>query len=288
MTIREALKKGTDMLEYVEIETPVLEAGVILSFVLGCDRAYIYSHGDKFIGENETNKFFALIEERSRGKPTQYITGFQEFMSLRFEVNQHVLIPRPETEILVEKIIEYVKENYTGRVNILDIGTGSGCISVSLAYYLPDSHITAVDISWEALEVAKRNAENAGVENRVKFIQSDLFSQLPLLQGNMKYDIIVSNPPYIPSLDLTSLQLEVRGYEPLKALDGGDDGLYFYRRIIKGSLDFLKPGGLLAFEVGYNQAQLVCDLMKECFSEVEIIKDLAKVDRVVTGKLKCM
>ena len=159
------------MLELAGIETPAIEAGVILSFVLDCDRAYIYSHGDRLIDESQVNTFFDLIKERSCGKPTQYITGFQEFMSLKFEVNQHVLIPRPETEILVERIIEYVKGNYTDNVNILDIGTGSGCISVSLAYYLPDCHITAVDISYEALKIAKRNAENAGIGNRIKFIQ---------------------------------------------------------------------------------------------------------------------
>jgi len=275
------------LLELAGIETPAIEAGVILSFVLDCDRAYIYSHGDRLIDESQVNTFFDLIKERSCGKPTQYITGFQEFMSLKFEVNQHVLIPRPETEILVERIIEYVKGNYTDNVNILDIGTGSGCISVSLAYYLPDCHITAVDISYEALKIAKRNAENAGIGNRIKFIQSDLFSQLSIPQDNVRYDIIVSNPPYIPSSDIENLQLEVKGYEPIEALDGGDDGLYFYREIIKASSRFLKHGGLLAFEVGYNQAQYVSDLMKEYYYVVEVIKDLAKVDRVVIGKLKC-
>jgi len=287
ITIREVLKKGINMLELAGIETPAIEAGVILSFVLDCDRAYIYSHGDRLIDESQENKFFDFIKERSCGKPTQYITGFQEFMSLKFEVNQHVLIPRPETEILVEKIIEYVKDNYTDNINILDVGTGSGCISVSLAYYLPNCHITAADISYEALKIAKRNAENARVGDRVKFVQSDLFSQLSISQDVVRYDIIVSNPPYIPSSDIASLQLEVKGYEPLKALDGGYDGLSFYREITKASPDFLKPGGLLAFEVGYNQAQHVSDLMREDYNEIEIIKDLAKVDRVVIGKLKC-
>lgn len=274
--------KGIDILKKGKIEAPVLEAGAILCFALNCDKAYLYTHGDRILESLQINMFNTLIEERLRGKPIQYIRGYQEFMSLKFKVNSDVLIPRPETELLVERVIEHVKENYSGNVNILDIGTGSGCIAISLAYYIKASNITAVDISDSAIEVALSNAVSNGVERRIEFVKSNLLNQMSV-HNNKKYDIIVSNPPYIPRADIENLQLEVKNYEPLIALDGGDDGLDYYRRIINDSYAYLKPGGLLVLEVGYDQAEAVCQLMRKNYCKVKTTNDLAQIERIVEG-----
>ncbi len=291
MTIGYAIRKGTDILKSAGIETPALEAGVILCHVLGCDKVYIYTYGDAELQPEKEKEYFELLDRRISGVPVQHITGCQEFMSLNFKVNEHVLIPRQDTEILVETVIEWVKtervknqESQTGdKVRIMDMGTGSGCIAVSLAYYIENSLITAVDISEMALKTARSNAKANNVADRITFIHSDLFKDIPGEYHGGIYDVIVSNPPYIPTDDIKHLQREVKCFEPVAALDGGRDGLEFYRSIISGVDDFLKPGGLLALEVGFGQADAVAELMKGKFEDIRKIKDLSGTERVVSG-----
>ena len=202
-------------------------------------------------------------------------------MALPFFVDENVLIPRPDTENLVETVLGLIDKEKD--VHILDMCTGSGCIAVSLAYYLPNSKITAVDISDSALKVAKHNARLNNVDGQIFFIKSNLFERLPKTLKE-KIDIIVSNPPYIPTKDMEDLMREVRDYEPNQALDGGEDGLRFYHPIINDCMEYLRPGGVLAFEIGYNQAEPVENLLKDYgFSNIEIKKDLAGFDRVIFG-----
>lgn len=312
MRIRDALKRGTDILKSADIEAPAVDAGVLLCHRLGCGKAYLYAHGEEEMKPEEMERFLEMLQLRSAGMPVQYITGHQEFMSLDFEVKPGILIPRADTEVLVEAVLEWCKRNAesgkglkalppgTGDccsaqddptvpiLRILDIGTGSGCIAISLAYYLPSAQVTAVDLSDTALEVAEKNAVSHGVGSRVRFVKSDLFSGLrPKSGGDIRpcFDVIVSNPPYIPSDDVKELQREVRDFEPHTALDGGRDGLDFYRRIAAEAPVFLKPGGLLAFEVGVGEAGAVRELLEKEFQEVAVIRDLAGIERVVSGIL---
>ena len=280
MTLQEALKKGTEILKSVNIEAPAFEAGVILCHAVNCDRVFLYSHGDTVLEAGKEESYLKLIGQRAERVPLQYVTGHQEFMSLDFDVGPGVLVPRQDTETLVEVVIREAEEN---KLRILELGTGSGCIAISLAYRLNSCLVTAVDISAEALKVAAKNAVKAGVDGRVAFIRGNLFDSL---DPKEPFDIIVSNPPYIPSKDIGMLQPEVREFEPRLALDGGSDGLDFYRDIVAGSAGFLKTGGLLAFEVGCGQAKDVAALMSGSYLNVKICKDLARVDRVVTGRLK--
>lgn len=297
MTIQQALRHGTGILKAAGIETPAVEAGVVLCFVKNCDKTYIYAHGEEELSIEEYDRYCELTGARAKGKPLQYIIGRQEFMSLEFSVNEAVLIPRHDTEILVETVIKYAKIKNRPAVSglhILDIGTGSGCIAVSLAYYIEKCRITALDVSSKALDVARMNAFNNGVADRIGFINEDIFKYWCDNCGNTAdtgehknaFDVVVSNPPYIPSGDISGLQTEVRDYEPLNALDGGAGGLDFYRFIIRNSKYHLRPLGLLAFEVGFEQARDVAELMRDEFCDVEVIKDLSGIDRVVTGKLK--
>ncbi|HEX3030216.1 MAG TPA: peptide chain release factor N(5)-glutamine methyltransferase [Clostridia bacterium] len=285
------LKKGIEILKNANNEAPVLEAGVMLCSVLKCDKAFLYSHNDHCMTREEFDFYIEQINQRASGKPLQYLTGHQEFMSLDFIVTPDVLIPRQDTEILVETVINFAQNLLNSRLpiakstspelKILDIGTGSGCIAVSLAHYLKNCKVTAVDISEKALKIARLNADKAGVADRIRFLQSNVLEQLEKDQ----YDIILSNPPYIPASDIKKLQIEVKDYEPIGALDGGADGLDFYCKIVSEAPGFLKPDCLLAFEVGYDQAQMVGRLMGQCFDDIQIIKDLSGIDRVVTGKL---
>ena len=281
MKITEAFRRGIELLKTAGNEAPAIDAGVLLCHVLNCDRAYLYSHGTYELNELLFMKYASMLDKRARGVPLQYLTGVQEFMSLLFEVGQGVLIPRQDTEVLVEAVIKLCSEK-GGVSDILDIGTGSGCIAVSLAHYLPECRLTAVDKMPDALEVAKRNAVANGVKDRIKFVESDLFDGIIV----NKYDFIVSNPPYIRTEDINGLQTEVKGFEPVEALDGGMDGLDFYRVITAKAPYFLKNNGVLAFETGYDQAVEVSQIMSENFKEIKIYKDLSGIDRVVTGRLR--
>ena len=219
----------------------------------------------------EYSKFMKIINKRASGIPYAYIVGHKEFMKLDFEVNKNVLIPREDTEILVQEVINLNKKK------ILDMCTGSGCIAISLAKYIENSIVDAVDVSKKALTIAKLNAKKNNV--CINFIESNLFTEV-----DDQYEIIVSNPPYIKTEDLKDLQVEVKN-EPMKALDGGKTGLYFYKKIIKDAKKYLKLNGVLALEIGYDQAEEVTDLLKENgYNEIKIIKDLSGNDRVVIAR----
>ncbi|HOM03188.1 MAG TPA: peptide chain release factor N(5)-glutamine methyltransferase [Acetivibrio sp.] len=298
MILKDALLNGTKILKSADIDTPVLEAGVLLCHVLNVDRSFLYSHDDYNMTDEEQEKFVSLLEERIKGKPLQYITGHQEFMSLDFIVTPDVLIPRQDTETLVETVLRHIKDTGLKNARILDIGTGSGCIAVSLAYFLKDSGVFALDISEGALQIAGTNAKRCGVEDRVFFLKgdalgglADIIAQSLVIKEFERgdegiFDIIVSNPPYIPKEEIKTLHRQVKDFEPRTALDGGEDGLDFYRAITCEAQKILKPGSLLAFEVGYDQAEKVFGIMEKNFCGIEVVKDLTGIDRVVMGYRK--
>lgn len=273
MVVSKLLKWGFDN---VISPTPQLDAAVLLCFILDEDRVYLVTHGDHEISDDIKERYEKLIEQRSKGKPIVYITGIQEFMSLRFEVNPAVLIPRSDTETLCEWVIERYRSK---KVHIADLCCGSGCIGISLAKYLPDATVTMADISQAAIDVAKKNAQRHGVLERVRFVQADILSEA--VYG--EFDIVLSNPPYIESGVIDTLDVDVKNYEPKIALDGGTDGLMFYRRLVQIAPDMLKKGGMLAVEVGHTQADAVGEMMKNVFCDVAKIKDLSGIERVVGG-----
>ena len=261
-----------------------LETILILCKLLDVDKSYIYTYGDKKVEDYIEDKFLELMEKRHSGYPIQYILGEREFMGLDFYLEEGVLVPRPDTEVLVEYIIEYVKKNYKeDNINVLDIGIGSGAIALSMAYYLKNTQVFGIDISDTAIKVANINKEKFKLSN-VNFYKGDLFKALEGLNMEGKFDIIVSNPPYIKRLDIESLDIQVKDYEPRLALDGGMDGLDFYRRITKKSLEYLKDNSLLIYEIGYEQGKEVEDILKVWgFKDTSILKDLGGNDRVVLG-----
>ncbi len=273
MNYRELYEWGREQLEAVRIEEAELDARLLLEAVCHTVKHDLLVHGERVIEAEKRESYVNLIGQRRTRKPLQYILGYQEFMGLNFKVNPHVLIPRQDTEILVEEVLKYLHDGQS----ILDMCTGSGCILLSLLKYSNYCKGTGVDISKEALAVAAENAKCQQVD--AEFVESDLFAAV-----SEKYDIIVSNPPYIASSVIETLSEEVRDYEPRQALDGDVDGLFFYRRIIAGAADYLYSGGMLFLEIGYDQAEAVCELMTVSgFKEVEVVKDLAGLDRVVFG-----
>jgi len=331
MTLSEAFRTGIQILKNADINAPATDAGVLLCSVVKCSREDLYVHGERELDAGLFKMYLNVLEKRSQGYPLQYLTGVQEFMSLPFYVGPGVLIPRQETELLVEVVLEFCRNkagsyrndadciNETGKGShdtgncgrILDMGTGSGCIAVSMAYYLPGWNVLAVDKMEAALDMVKKNAKVNCVGDRVFPLKSDLFRNVDMTACSCGgFDVIVSNPPYIRSADICTLQREVWEHEPVEALDGGIDGLFFYREIIGSAPAYLKEGGMLAFEVGYDQAEDVAKLMAcatgtsgdagtsgasgtsggendppACFGNIKIHKDLAGIDRVVTGIL---
>lgn len=286
MTIEQLLAKATRLLKEHGVATARLDAEVILAHLLNCQRIDFIIKPREIIEESIEKQYQQKIKERSQGKPVQYIIGQQEFMGLNFQVTPAVLIPRPDTEILVERAIEEA-ENMHRPLNIVDIGTGSGAITLSLAHFIQGCHVHSVDISKEASEIAQENARNLCVEEKVTFYIGDIFSPLgPELQKSV--DLLISNPPYIPREEINHLQREVRLFEPHLALDGGEDGLDFYRRLIQEGKKFLSSQGKMIFEVGHDQAEDVVQIMKEedYFKRIEIKKDLAGIKRVVLGEAK--
>ncbi len=276
-TIGDALKKGIALLKKCDIPGAATDAAVLLGHVLDCARLHLTVHRDDAIDKGKEQEFFDLIQRRCRKEPVSYITGYREFMSMDFKVAPGVLIPRPDTEILVETVIQ--KLNGIPNPVIVDMCTGSGAVGVSLAKYITGSKVTALDVSDTAIETARENALSNGV--KLEVAKHDV-----LTPYNASADAVVSNPPYIPTKIVKTLQEDVSMYEPHIALDGGEDGLCFYRAIIGNIHSCLKKGGLLAFEVGHDQADAVARLMEKDFCSVETVCDLAGIRRVVLGLRK--
>lgn len=261
------------------VENPRLDAEVLLCAVLQCERIKLYMDFKRPLTGAELSQYKNYVARRGQHEPLAYILGEKEFMRNSFKVTPATLVPRPETELLVESLIKAAQGlKADGDVKILDIGTGSGAIIVSLLDYLPNAKGVGVDISVDALIVAEENSRRIGVRERAGFMQSDLFSRIP---ADKKFDIIVSNPPYIPAADIAGLAKDVQK-EPRGALDGGADGLDFYRRIISEAMDHMTDEGILAFEVGINQAQVVAELCRQAgFKAAAIRKDYADIERMV-------
>jgi release factor glutamine methyltransferase len=254
--------------------------------VLRVDRLYLIVNKERVLTNEEICKYNGMIEKRLYGVPVQYIIGRQEFMGLDFYVEEGVLIPRPDTEILIEKVLDSIdKESIC---SIVDIGTGSGAITITLAKYIRNSHVYSIDISKKALDIARRNAEEHDMLPKISFLNGSLFDPLSNMGIEGRIDVLVSNPPYIPTDDIENLQIEVSKFEPRIALDGGKDGLDFYKEIINRAPKYLRQGGFMALEVGHDQARRVMELMEEKnrYIDIEITKDLAGIERVVSGKIK--
>lgn len=278
MTYRECYEQGCRTLQAAGIEETALDARLLLEAVCGTDRNDLLVHGEQQVAPEAEEKYLNWIRQRAEHIPLQQLTGEQGFMGLTFNVNEHVLIPRQDTEILVEEVL---KELHDG-MRVLDMCTGSGCILLSLLHYSNDCEGLGVDLSAEALEVAGRNVLKVLTPEKAEhahFLQSDLFEKV---EG--KFEIIVSNPPYIASAEVEKLMPEVRDHEPRMALDGTEDGLYFYRRIIEEAGKHLVSSGMLFFEIGYDQGQAVSELMRtEGYCDVQVVQDYAGLDRVVLG-----
>lgn len=272
-TYQELLQTGRKLLKQQGIADADVDAWYLLAYVFKINRTDLIVKGDQTPTDEEAKKYLELVKKRAKNIPLQHITGSQEFMGLEFEVNSSVLIPRQDTEILVEEVLKVSKDR-----TILDLCTGSGCIIVSLAKLGRPSKSVAVDLSGQALEVAVANAKNHQVE--VEFIQSDLFDKV-----EESFDIIVSNPPYIPTVEIKKLMPEVRDHEPSMALDGSEDGLLFYRKISAELKQYLNKGGYVFYEIGYNQGEAVKQILLEAgLTDIMIKKDLSGLDRVVSAK----
>lgn len=302
MTYRECYENGRTALAEAGIDEAALDARLLLEYVCKTNRNDLLVHGERPVEQEQEKQYHNFIERRAKRIPLQHITGEQEFMGLTFKVNEHVLIPRQDTEILVEEVLKNLHDG----MRVLDMCTGSGCILISLLHYSNDCQGVGVDISQEALSVARENAESIlcgqpafdevygtqglsengvmqadTVQNIATFIQSDLFQNV-----TGKYEIIVSNPPYIRSEVIPTLMPEVKEHEPMQALDGMADGLFFYRKIVEESKDYLTGGGMLYFEIGHDQGSEVSELMQAAgFEEINVVKDFAGLDRVVYGTL---
>lgn len=283
LTVLESLKLSTEYLEKKGIESPRLNAELLLSEILKCSRLDLYLKYDQPLKEDEINKYREWIARRGKHEPLQYIIGAVEFYGLKFKVDHSVLIPRPETEILVETIINQIKVKSSPI--ILDIGTGSGNIAIALAKNLPNSKILAVDISERALNVAKENAEIYGMNEQIEFIKKNIFNES--LFKDLRFDVVVSNPPYVSSYDYQTLQKEIINYEPKSAVTDNDDGLSFYRRITQIANKYLNPNGKLFYEIGKDQSKNIYEIMNENgFIDIQIIKDYQQIDRVIFGTKK--
>lgn len=273
-TWRQAYKKGQDILEQAEITDSALDAKYLLEYVTGKDSIIWILDGENELNDQQERHYNDVIRKRAGRYPLQYITEKQEFMGYSFYVNENVLIPRQDTECLVEEVLKY-KDKIS---SILDLCTGSGCIGISIEK-MSGMKVSLADISKKALEVAKINGQN--LNSNVTLVESDLFENI-----SEKFDAIVSNPPYIKSSVIPGLMDEVKKYEPMLALDGKEDGLYFYRKIIREGKEHLNPGGMLFFEIGHDQKKEVMECMeKEGFVEVYGVQDLAGLDRIVVGKV---
>jgi release factor glutamine methyltransferase len=313
MFLREWLKKAEVLLAAgPHAERARADAEMLLMQIIGRNRAYLIAHPDKLLSTEKAARYEAFIERRANGEPIQQITGEQEFCRMPFRVTPDVLIPRPETELLVEHVLHLMplfhpksKHFFSFRIihtsssakkrredvcnlkvagwppRILDVGTGSGCIAISIAHDLAEAEITAIDLSTSALEVARFNAESLGFADHIRFLQGDLLAPV----AGEKFEIVVSNPPYVPETDRSTLAVEVREYEPALALFAGDDGLDVYRRLIPAAFDTLVPGGYVALEIGYGQSPAITELLDGSgFAQIEFVPDLQNIPRVACAR----
>ena len=296
LPLKELITIGQNQLKEAGIMDSARDAKDLYCFLDKLDAVGLMMHWQDVLADNTCEAYFELIERRASGEPMQYITGVQEFMGLTFNVNPNVLIPRQDTETMVEDALEVLqKGTLRGEVfvekpnfkDVLDLCTGSGAIGISIAKLNGNVKVTCSDLSEKALETAKGNAIANGLKS-VKFEQGDLFAPFCGKLGKKKFDFIISNPPYIESEVIPTLQTEVKDHEPMMALDGGVDGLDFYKRIAEEAPNHLKKGGVLMMEIGYNQGEAVCQLLEESekFQKVLCLKDLAHKDRIVVGLLK--
>ena len=286
-TLEALLREGSCALEAAHIEEARLDAWLLLEYVTGRNRAWYFAHSDEPADEQTQQKYMELCRKRREHIPLQHLTGSACFMGYDFFVDQHVLVPRQDTECLVEEGLKLLK----GRENprILDMCTGSGCILLSMLKEIPEASGTGADLSEEALVVAERNRKSLNVGERALFVKSDIFFSEYFMQNSGRelpeYDMLISNPPYIRTEDIEGLMEEVRFHDPVLALDGKENGLYFYEKITEQAGTYLKPGGWLMYEIGCDQGMDVSEIMKKNgFEQIEIKKDLAGLDRVVTGR----
>ncbi len=280
MTIKQAIIKGVTILKLEKISSPKLKARLLLQYVLKKPRQYLIVYDNQKLTDFQEKEYLKYIELLKQGEPIEHITHQKEFMKLNFYVDENVLIPRQDTEVLVEEVIKIAKK--INAKKILDLCTGSGAIAVSLAKYLENVQLTALDISGKALDIAISNAKNNHVQEKITFVESNLFEDL----AQEKYDIIVSNPPYIKRKEIENLDMEVRR-EPKIALDGGEDGLDFYKKIIDKGYEYLKYGGYICLEIGYDQKEEVMKIIddKKQYINTYCKKDLYDNDRVIVTKI---
>jgi len=287
MRIREALREGLNTLLHHHVPSAQLATELLLMHVLDRDRGYLHAHPEDELSPDTANRFFRMVEERTTGKPTQYITGHQEFWGLDFEVSPDVLIPRPETEHVVETVIDLAQHRglpKDARLQMVDVGTGSGCIALALAAEFPRAILFGADISRPALVVASNNALRLGMPERVKFLESDLLARLLDEDFLSSFDFVVSNPPYVACDEIDKVQREVRDFEPRVAWGGLEHGDEIYRRLFPQALRALKPGGHVVVEIGYNMRDRVLALLGEGWADVHVRPDLAGIPRVVAAK----
>jgi release factor glutamine methyltransferase len=296
-SVRALLKFGITQLREAHVPSFTLAAELLLLHVLGRDRAWIYAHPEETISAENSARYFALIARRAAGEPTQYLTGKQEFWGLEFEVTPDVLIPRPETEHVIEVALDRLalralragrKQTLSGEgLQIADVGTGSGCIAVSLAKELPAAKIIATEISPKALAVARRNAARHGFSDRIQFVECDLLNDIDQVASHESpsFDLIVSNPPYVGRCEAATLPREVREHEPEVALYGGEEGYELYAALIAQSAQRLKPGGILILELGHDSLSAVKPLLDSAnWTNVDVTKDLAGIPRVLAAE----
>jgi release factor glutamine methyltransferase len=286
VTFSNVLKEAADTLSSNHIEQARLEAELLLAHVLGLRKEDLIIHPDRELTDPQEEKFQQLIERRCVKEPLAYIVGHREFWSLKFKVNPKVLVPRPETEGVIERLLNLAGDETDEKaIRILDVGTGSGILAIVSALEFPKSRVTAVDNSSDALEIARGNALRHQIAERIEFLKMDLMRDWTLPKNDL-YDYILSNPPYIPSRELEQLMPDVRDYEPRVALDGGPDGLVCYRCIVANAFPYLKTGGHLIFEVGDDQAGPVEQILQahDGWDEIEIVQDLSGRDRVVSAR----
>lgn len=302
MTVLEGIQKSAEFLAKKEVDSPRLQAELLLAHVLKLQRMKLYLNFERALTEPETNTFRELVKRRAQREPLQHITGSTSFCGLEIAVNRHVLVPRPETELLAELGWSFLSTINSELSTALDFGTGSGCIAIALAAKTPAAKITALDVSPEALDLAKQNAAKNNVVDRIDFIQSDGFQALvgrvtPCVpnpetaelrarsDAPYQFDLIISNPPYIPTAEIATLDPEVRDYDPRGALDGGADGLDFYRQLAAEARPFLKPGGKIMLEFGDGQGEPIRKIFEEQKWIVEAIReDYTQRQRILIAK----